>query len=159
MASFLSDRIVDEILESLSRSQHTLVSVLSVCLSVFLSVALSIHPSLLPPSVSRPTIWSGRLSLCCVRSPRWRQRFWMRWFCSQRTTTRDGNKAMTGTRNMGWRIWTPAWWENTKRHKLFYTSRCISTFIKRVTKSLNRQRYCVVEYSLIISSFAESSVR
>uniref|UniRef100_A0A669DZS1 F-actin-uncapping protein LRRC16A n=1 Tax=Oreochromis niloticus TaxID=8128 RepID=A0A669DZS1_ORENI len=31
VASFLSDRIVDEILESLSRSQHTLVSVLSTC--------------------------------------------------------------------------------------------------------------------------------
>lgn len=28
VASFLSDRIVDEILESLSRSQHTLVGVL-----------------------------------------------------------------------------------------------------------------------------------
>uniref|UniRef100_A0A8D0CWF4 Capping protein regulator and myosin 1 linker 1 n=1 Tax=Sander lucioperca TaxID=283035 RepID=A0A8D0CWF4_SANLU len=57
MASFLSDRIVDEILESLSGSQHTLVGVLSACLSVclsyFLSVFRSIHPSMLPPPVSR----------------------------------------------------------------------------------------------------------
>lgn len=37
MASLLSDRIVDDILESLSRSQHTLVSFL-LFLSVFLSV-------------------------------------------------------------------------------------------------------------------------
>lgn len=35
VASFLSDRIVDEILESLSRSQHTLVSVLSTFTSTF----------------------------------------------------------------------------------------------------------------------------
>lgn len=35
IASFLSDRIVDEILQSLSRSQHTLVSVSSTCLLAF----------------------------------------------------------------------------------------------------------------------------
>lgn len=35
VASFLSDRIVDEILESLSRSQHTLVGVLSSFTSAF----------------------------------------------------------------------------------------------------------------------------
>uniref|UniRef100_A0A8C9XUZ1 Capping protein regulator and myosin 1 linker 1 n=1 Tax=Sander lucioperca TaxID=283035 RepID=A0A8C9XUZ1_SANLU len=56
MASFLSDRIVDEILESLSGSQHTLVGVLSACLSVclsyFLSVFRSIHPSMLPPPMT-----------------------------------------------------------------------------------------------------------
>lgn len=45
MASFLSDRIVDEILESLSRSQHTLVGVLSACLSFFHLVFLCTHAS------------------------------------------------------------------------------------------------------------------
>lgn len=51
MASFLSDRIVDEILESLSRSQHTLVSILSAGLSVCLSVCLfSVRSTLPPPS-------------------------------------------------------------------------------------------------------------
>lgn len=48
MASFLSDRIVDEILESLSRSQHTLVS---VCPSVFLSVCQFFCESIPPSSL------------------------------------------------------------------------------------------------------------
>lgn len=49
MASLLSDRIVDEILESLSRSQHTLVGVLAVRPSV----CFFFCPLILPPSVSR----------------------------------------------------------------------------------------------------------
>lgn len=52
MASFLSDRIVDEILESLSRSQRTLVSVLFAFLSAFFFFQYA-HASVLPPSVSR----------------------------------------------------------------------------------------------------------
>uniref|UniRef100_A0A3Q3N2X2 F-actin-uncapping protein LRRC16A-like n=1 Tax=Mastacembelus armatus TaxID=205130 RepID=A0A3Q3N2X2_9TELE len=44
MASLLSDRIVDEILESLSKSQHTLVSVLSASLSVSLPESLHMTP-------------------------------------------------------------------------------------------------------------------
>uniref|UniRef100_A0A3Q3NBE2 F-actin-uncapping protein LRRC16A-like n=1 Tax=Mastacembelus armatus TaxID=205130 RepID=A0A3Q3NBE2_9TELE len=63
MASLLSDRIVDEILESLSKSQHTLVSVLSASLSVSLSLFLFIHP----PPVFRPTTWSEKVNLCCIR--------------------------------------------------------------------------------------------
>lgn len=50
MASLLSDRIVDEILESLSRSQHTLVGVLAVRPSVRL---FFFCPLILPLSVSR----------------------------------------------------------------------------------------------------------
>ena len=60
LASCLSDRIVDEILESLSRSQHTLVSLrLSVGLSL---LHLSPHPSVLPPSPGRPSEQEGSSS-------------------------------------------------------------------------------------------------
>lgn len=52
VASLLSDRIVDEILESLSRSQHTLVGVLAVRVSISLSVCF-FCPLILPLSVSR----------------------------------------------------------------------------------------------------------
>lgn len=52
MASLLSDRILDEILESLSRSQHTLVSVHpSLCPSVPLSIQLSASVLYWPPLV------------------------------------------------------------------------------------------------------------
>lgn len=47
MASFLSDRVVDEILESLSRSQHTLVGVLSAPPAACLRLSFN----LCPPSV------------------------------------------------------------------------------------------------------------
>uniref|UniRef100_A0A3Q3GNC6 F-actin-uncapping protein LRRC16A-like n=1 Tax=Labrus bergylta TaxID=56723 RepID=A0A3Q3GNC6_9LABR len=67
MASFLSDRIVDEILESLSRSQHTLVSDFSVCLSSCLCFCPFVRLSLLSLLLRRIT-WSGRLSLCCIRT-------------------------------------------------------------------------------------------
>uniref|UniRef100_A0AAQ5YHS9 CARMIL C-terminal domain-containing protein n=1 Tax=Amphiprion ocellaris TaxID=80972 RepID=A0AAQ5YHS9_AMPOC len=51
IASFLSDRIADEILESLSRSQHTLVSVLSAHVSAGLLVCLSFCFFILPSSI------------------------------------------------------------------------------------------------------------
>lgn len=143
MASLLSDRIVDDILESLSRSQHTLVSVL-LFLSVFLSDCfLSIHPFLLLLlSVSRPTIWSGSLSLCCTTSPTWRRRFWMRWSCSQRTTT--------GTRNMSWRKWTPAWWETCSTHY------CWNKNSKAVTSPPSWNFYFVKESKSCFSSSDDS---
>lgn len=58
VASFLSDRIVDEILESLSRSQHTLVGVLSTfTIFPFLLVEVFlVIPRYLSLAVFRPTI-------------------------------------------------------------------------------------------------------
>lgn len=78
IASFLSDRIVDEILEALSRSQHTLVSVPSPHSYVRIFALPFFLTGSSPLSVFRRTIWSGRTSLWFIRSPRWRQRSWMR---------------------------------------------------------------------------------
>lgn len=58
VASFLSDRIVDEILESLSRSQHTLVGVLFI-FTTFLFLLVEVFlviPRYLSLAVFRLTI-------------------------------------------------------------------------------------------------------
>lgn len=115
-------------------------SYLSSCLS---DCFLSIHPFLLLLlSVSRPTIWSGSLSLCCTTSPTWRRRFWMRWSCSQRTTT--------GTRNMSWRKWTPAWWETCSTHY------CWNKNSKAVTSPPSWNFYFVKESKSCFSSSDDS---